>query len=55
MKINKKVIKVIGLAATILGAGVSLVQNWVSEKNLDDKISEKVAEALSKQTEETES
>ena len=42
-------IKVLGLAATVIGAGMSLVTDWVNE---EEKIEEKVNEALAKTDEE---
>ena len=47
---NKKAIKVLGVVATVVGMGATLVSNWVGEKNLDDKITEKVTKALADQT-----
>lgn len=47
---NIKVIKIIGIAAAVLGAGLTLVGNWASEKQQDAKIAEKVAEAVAKAT-----
>ena len=52
--LNEKAIKAIGLVTTILGVGVSLVSNWVNDKNLDAKIAEKVAKAVTENTKETE-
>lgn len=47
-------IKGIGLAATIVGMGSSILTDWVNEKKMDDKIEEKVNEALAKrETEES--
>lgn len=45
---NKGLIKIIGLAASLLGIGATLVSDWVSEKKMDEKIAEKVAEAFAK-------
>lgn len=45
---NKGLIKIIGLTASLLGIGASLVSDWVSEKKMDAKIAEKVAEACAK-------
>lgn len=55
---NGKIIKVIGLIATVAGVGVNLVTDWVNEKRMDEKIEEKVNEALAlrdKEYEEEES
>jgi hypothetical protein len=46
---NKKLIKVIGFAATVIGFGISLIANWVSDKKLELEIEEKVAKALAEQ------
>lgn len=43
------VIKSIGLAATVVGLGATLVTDWVNDKKLDAKIAEKIAEALAKE------
>lgn len=45
---NSKVMKIAGIALTIVGAGVSLATNVLEEKKLDAKVTEKVAEALTK-------
>lgn len=46
--LNKGLIKIIGLTASLLGIGATLLSDWVSEKKMDEKIGEKVAEALAK-------
>ena len=43
---NNKLIKVIGIGATVLGVVTTLVTNWVNDKNLDHKISTEVAKAI---------
>lgn len=49
---KSKVMKVVGgIVLPILGAGVSLASNWFDNKKLDETITEKVAEAISKATE----
>lgn len=50
---NEKVIKGIGLAATIGGFVISLISSWVADKNLDAKVSEKVTQALAAKSEKT--
>lgn len=47
---NSKTIKILGVAASIIGAGATLVSNFVAEKSTDEKIAQKVAEALEKAT-----
>jgi hypothetical protein len=43
---DTKVVKVIGFAATVVGMGMTLIANWSNAKLMDDKIAEKVNEAL---------
>lgn len=52
---NGKLIKVIGIATTLIGMGASFLSNWVENKQLDAKIDKKVNEALSKKDKEEES
>lgn len=39
-------IKSIGIAATVVGMGTTLISDWVNEKKMEEKIEEKVNEAL---------
>ena len=49
---KSKVMKVVGgIVLPILGAGVSLASNWFDSKKVEDTITEKVAEAISKMNE----
>lgn len=48
---NNKVIKIVGVAASVIGAAATLASNWANEKQTDGKIAEKVAEALAKASE----
>lgn len=54
MKSNK-MIKILGFAATLIGAAATVLSNWVDDKKMDEKIEEKVNEALAKQNDEEES
>lgn len=45
---NNKMIKGIGVAATIIGISVNLLTDWVNEQKVNEKIEEKVNEALSR-------
>lgn len=45
---NSKLIKILGIAATAIGMGATLITNWVDGKKMDEKIEEKVNEALAK-------
>lgn len=48
---NRKLIKVLGIAATVIGMGATLITDWVNDKKMDEKIEEKVNEALAKRDE----
>ena len=52
---NGTVIKVIGIAATIIGMGTTFITDWVNEKKMDEKIEEKVNKALARKENEGES
>ena len=43
---NPKIIKVIGFAATIIGIGTTLINDWVSDKKMDERIGERISAAL---------
>lgn len=43
-----KLIKIGGVILTLAGAGISLATNMLEDTKLDAKVTEKVAEALSK-------
>lgn len=43
---NNKIIKIVGIVATILGIGASVVTDWVSERKMEQMVDEKVKEAL---------
>lgn len=45
------IIKGIGMAATVIGIGATLITDWVNEKKMEEKIEEKVNEALTKKDE----
>lgn len=49
---NSKLIKILGIAATAIGMGATLITDWVNDKKTDEKIEEKVNEALAKRDEE---
>lgn len=46
--ITETAIKVIGITATAVGIGATLVSDWVGDKKTDATIERKVAEALAK-------
>ncbi len=45
---DSKLIKILGIAATVIGMGATLVTDWVNDKKMDEKIEKKVIEALTK-------
>jgi hypothetical protein len=45
---NSKLIKILGIAATAIGMGATLITDWVNDKKTDEKIEQKVIEALAK-------
>ena len=51
--INGKLIKILGITATVIGMGATLITDWVNEKKMDEKINEKINEALAKYEEES--
>jgi hypothetical protein len=48
---DSKLIKILGIAATAIGMGATLVTDWVNDKKMDEKIEQKVIEALTKTNE----
>jgi len=45
---NSKLIKILGIAATAIGMGATLITDWVNDKKTNEKIERKVIEALTK-------
>lgn len=43
---NNKVIKIVGIAATVIGAATTVVSNWVEEQKNNQKIVEEVAKQV---------
>ena len=48
-------IKILGIVATVVGMGATLLSDWVNEKKMDKKILEKVNEAFANREKEIES
>lgn len=48
MNNKSKWIKAIGVAVTVIGVGVNLITDWANEQKMDEKIEEKVSEALAR-------
>ena len=51
---SEKFVKIVGIAVTIIGWGVTLASDWVAEKKMEEKIEEKVNEAMAKREKEKE-
>ena len=47
---NDKVIKIMGYAVTAIGIGVSLLSDWIANKQMNTTIVEIVREELAKRT-----
>lgn len=45
---NSKIIRIIGLAATVIGLGTNLINDWADEQKMNERIDKKVNEALVK-------
>lgn len=52
--LNGTFVKVLGIVATVAGAGLSILTDYVNDKKMDEKIEEKVNEAFAKKEEEEE-
>ena len=50
-KINP--LKVLGIVATVAGVGLTLLNNYLGDKNLDAKIDSKLTKALESKTKES--
>ena len=49
---DSKKIKIIGVAVSLIGAGATLVSNWIDGKQIDNKIAETVSKAVSEKLEQ---
>lgn len=47
-----KVLKIVKVAVSVAGVGLALAQNYFADKDLDDKVTKKVAEALNPKKED---
>lgn len=45
---DSKKIKLIGILASAIGFGVTLLTDWVNDRKMDEKITEKVVELTTK-------
>ena len=44
--INGKMVKILGIVATVVGMGATLLSDWVNEKKMNEKIDELVIEKI---------
>ncbi len=51
MKNKANWIKILGMAATIIGMGATLLTDWVNDQKMDEKIAEKVFAAINQKGE----
>lgn len=47
---NEKLLKVVKVVVPVVSVGVTLASNYLSKKELDDKVAKKVSEALAETT-----
>ena len=52
--INAKMVKILGLVATVIGMGATLLTDWVNEKKMEEKIDERINEKLAALNDEEE-
>ena len=50
--VSKGILKVIGVAVTIIGMGATLVSDWVDDLRVEKEIEEKINEILDQRNEE---
>jgi hypothetical protein len=43
---NAKLVKILGLVATAVGMGATLLTDWANEKKMEEKIDERINEKL---------
>ena len=48
---KKSMVKILGITASIIGAAATLISEWVKDRELDEKIDEKVNKALAEKEE----
>jgi hypothetical protein len=49
---SKNFVKILGLAAAVIGMGATLISDWVNDRQMDERIDERISEALASKTEE---
>ncbi len=51
---SSSVVKVLGTVATVVGLAASLLSDWAKDRQMNEKIEEKVNEAIAKRNKEQE-
>lgn len=52
--INAKMVSILGIVATTVGMGATLLTDWVNEKKMEEKIDERINEKLAALNDEEE-
>ena len=52
--INAKMVNILGIVATTVGMGATLLTDWVNEKKMEEKIDERINEKLAALNDEEE-
>jgi low affinity Fe/Cu permease len=51
---STNLVKILGLVATVVGAGATLLTNWVEERRMEEKIDERIDKRLAELSDEDE-
>lgn len=49
---STKLVKILGIVATTIGMGATLLTDWVNEKKMEEKIDERINEKLAELSDE---
>jgi hypothetical protein len=52
--INAKMVKILGIVATTVGMGATLLTDWVNEKKMEEEIDERISKKLAALNDEEE-
>lgn len=51
---STNLVKILGLVASVVGAGATLLTNWVEERRMEEKIDERIDKKLAELSDEDE-